>query len=85
MRAKAQIDRLKYPVKLNGKLAGLAANVASADDAPTQQAYAVHEHVGRQVDANLVQLQEVVDQELPLFMNLLEELEVPLVAPQAGV
>jgi hypothetical protein len=84
VKARAQIDRLKYPVKLNGKLAGLAANVASADDAPTQQAYAVHEHVAGQVDSHLVELQEVVDKELPLFTNLLEELEVPLVAPQAG-
>ena len=84
VRARAQIDRLKYPVKLNGKLAGLAANVASADDAPTQQAYAVHEHVAGQVDSHLVDLQEIVDKELPLFTNLLEELEVPLVAPLAG-
>ena len=84
VRARAQIDRLKYPVKLNGKLAGLAANVASADEAPTQQAYAVHEHVAGQVDSHLDRLQEVVDRELPLFTNLLEELEVPLVAPHAG-
>ena len=84
VRARAQIDRLKYPVKLNGKLAGLAANVASADEAPTQQAYAVHEHVAGQVDSHLEQLQEIVDKELPLFTNLLEELEAPLVAPQAA-
>ena len=84
VRARAQIDRLKYPVKLNGKLAGLAANVASADGAPTQQAYAVHEHVAGQVDSHLEQLQEIVDKELPLFTNLLEELEAPLVAPQAA-
>ena len=45
---------------------------------------AVHEHVAGQVDTHLVELQEVVDKELPLFTNLLEELEVPLVAPQAG-
>ena len=84
VKARAQIDRLKYPVKLNGKLAGLAANVASADEQPTQQAHAVQGHLAGQVDSHLGRLQEVMDEELPLFTNLLEELEVPLVAPQAA-
>ena len=78
---KAQIDRLKYPVKLNGKLAGLTITVASSDHAPTEQMRSVHEHLSHHVDQQLAVLEEMVQQDLPIFTNLVQELSVPWISP----
>ena len=83
VRARAQIDRLKFPVKLNGKLAGLVATVASADERPAEQTYAVFDHVSEQVDAQLQLLGEVIESDLSIFTNLISELQVPAVVPRS--
>ena len=78
---KAQIDRLKYPVKLNGKLAGLSITVGSSENEPTRQMRDVHEHVALQVDQQLGLLDEVIEQDVPLFTNLIQEFGIPMISP----
>ena len=77
IQARAQVDRLRYPMKLNGKLAGLLAWVASADDKPTEQSFEVFSHLSGQVDDQLRELQVVIDSDLEKFNALFSELEVP--------
>ena len=48
--AKSQIDRLKFPVKLNGKLAGLCVIVSSADERPTKQMHNVFMDLCNRID-----------------------------------
>lgn len=82
-KAKTRQDTLNYPVKLNGKLAGLAGVVANAQAAPTRQAYAVFDDLCQRIDVQLKQLQEVLETDVATFNSLLRENNVPGVIPLA--
>lgn len=82
-KAKTRQDTLNHPVKLNGKLAGLAGAVANAQAAPTKQAYVVFEDLSQRIDVQLKQLQEVLDTDVATFNSLLRENNVPGVIPPA--
>ena len=69
-------DVLNYPIKLNNKLAALANTVATGDNRPTEQQYAVYEHLARQVDAELEELDKVLSGQLN---NLSEEMDAPVI------
>ena len=77
-------DRLHLPVKLNRKLAELTAVVANADFAPPQQAYQVFEDLGSRIDTQLTSLQEIMDEEVPRFINLVHEMQIPAIVANAG-
>lgn len=74
-------DRLHMPVRLNRKLAELAAVVGSADFAPPQQVYEVFDHLSGQIDEQLGALQQVLDDDVARFANLVQDLEIPVIAP----
>ena len=74
-------DRLHMPVRLNRKLAELAAVVGSADFAPPQQVYEVFDHLSGQIDQQLGALQQVLDGDVARFANLVQDLEIPVIAP----
>ena len=82
-KAKTRQDTLNHPAKLNGKLAGLAGVIASAQAAPTTQAYAVFDDLSARINAQLRQLQEVLDSDVAAFNLLLRENDVPGVIPSA--
>jgi len=82
-KAKTRQDTLNHPTKLNGKLAGLAGVIANAQAAPTKQAYAVFDDLSRRIDAQLRQLQEVLDTDVAAFNSQLREHNVPGVIPSA--
>ena len=70
--------------RLNTQLASLSKVVSRADTGPTEQARTVFVEVAGKVDAQLSSLQDVIDEDVSLFSNLLTELEVPVIAvPQA--
>ena len=69
------------PVRLNRKLAELAAVVGSADFAPPQQVYEVFDHLSGQIDEQLGALQQVLDDDVARFANLVQDLEIPVIAP----
>ncbi len=74
-------DRLHLPARLNRKLAELSAVAANADFAPTQQAYQVFEHLSTEIDRELAALQQVVDDDVAQFANLVRDLDIPAIAP----
>jgi hypothetical protein len=74
-------DRLNLPVKLNRQLAELVAVVASADFAPPNQVLDVFEELSSRIDTQLALLEEVVEQDVSHFINLVHELEIPAIIP----
>jgi photosystem II stability/assembly factor-like uncharacterized protein len=75
-------DPLNYPIKLNNKLAALAGIVASADAAPTDQSYQLHEELTSKINAQLRTLQGLVEKDLAGFNKLVRDKNVPAVAPK---
>ncbi len=76
-------DRLHLPIRLNAKLAGLMPVVTSGDYRPPEQAYAVLDHFSELLDTQFAALQNVLDEDLDEFQNLLAELEIPAIVPRA--
>ena len=83
-KASPDIDRTSDRARLNAKVAELTSVVASADSPPTQQSYQVFDEVSARVDAQVRRLGDVVDGDLPAFINLLHELEIPAIVPGAA-
>ncbi len=72
-------DMLHLPPKLNQKLAELINFVANADYGPPQQAYDVAQDFAARLQPLQDQLQDVIDNDVPQFENLIAELEIPTV------
>jgi hypothetical protein len=72
-------DPLNYPIKLNNKLAALGGIVASADSAPTEQSYQLHEELTSAINAQLKTLGAVLDKDVAEFNRLVREKNVPAV------
>ena len=51
--------------------------VASADERPTQQSYAVYQAVGARVDLQTDSLRQIEENDLRQFVEVLNELAVP--------
>jgi photosystem II stability/assembly factor-like uncharacterized protein len=84
VKAKNRVDPLDFPVMLNGKLLWLAeAVVASADAAPTRQAYEVFDDLAARIDAQLEQWRELLDGEVAAFNALIRDQSVPALVPQS--
>jgi uncharacterized coiled-coil DUF342 family protein len=81
IKANAQIDRLKYPAKLNGKLTGLISWATSSDEKPTQQSREVFGMLSDQVNTELDALQKVLDEDVTKFNSIVEELGVSALNP----
>jgi photosystem II stability/assembly factor-like uncharacterized protein len=69
----ADEDPLNYPIRLNNKLATLAAEVSYTFARPTQQDYAVYKELAGQVDAQLAKLNNVLTEQLPLLNQLIKK------------
>jgi hypothetical protein len=78
-KSRSSQDPLNYPIRLNNKLAALAATVASADAAPTEQASAVHMELSSLIEAELAKLEKALAEDVPAFNRLVREREVPAV------
>ena len=78
-------DRLHMPIRWNAKLAGLIPVVAGGDYRPPQQAYDVFAEFSETLDGHFASLQQVLEEDLDEFQNLLAELEVPSILPTAEV
>jgi hypothetical protein len=76
-------DQLNFPTRLNAKLAGLTSVVASADAAPTQQSYEVFHELTTRIDQQLIALQEVIDQDVAAFSELVRTSGVPVIVAGA--
>jgi len=81
VKAKVRQDTLNHPAKLNVKLAGLTGVVASADAAPTKQAYELFEDLSTRIQVQLQRLQELIDTDVKAFNTLIREAEMLAVTP----
>ena len=70
-------DRLRFPTMLKERMEALVSTVSIADFAPTQQAYEVFEHLSKQIDYKLKQLNVVCENDLVSLNNLIEKNEIP--------
>jgi hypothetical protein len=66
-------DPLNYPIKLNNKLAALAGIVGSADAAPTDQSYQLHEELTSKINAQLKLMKSALDTDLASFNKLVRD------------
>src|SRR6266702_3105658 len=82
-KAKTRQDTMNWPVKLNGKLAWLAAVISSAQAAPTRQAYELYEDLSQRIDVQLQRLKEIIDTDVAAFNQLMSESGVPAIIPIA--
>jgi phage-related tail protein len=82
VRSKALEDPLNFPVKLNNKLATLSGAVASADTAPTRQAYAVYDDLTTKIGLHLITLSTVVETDVAEFNQLVSRLSIPAIMPR---
>jgi photosystem II stability/assembly factor-like uncharacterized protein len=67
-------DPLNYPIKLNNKIAALQNLVEGAESRPTDQSYEVFETLSGQLDAELRQMDLIIQQEIARLNELLREL-----------
>jgi photosystem II stability/assembly factor-like uncharacterized protein len=81
VKAKVRQDTLNHPAKLNVKLAGLTGVVASADAAPTKQAYELFEDLSTRIQLQLQRLQELIDTDVKAFNTLIREADMLAVTP----
>lgn len=72
-------DPLNYPIKLNNKLAALSGVVQSADAAPTDQSYQVHEELATRINAQLSKLSGILKADVPAFNKAVRDANVPAV------
>jgi len=83
-RSHSDEDPLNYPIRLNNKLAALASDTGSSFARPTRQDYAVFTELSAQVDAQLSDLDTVLDHQLPALNRLIEQQHVtPITVPQS--
>ncbi len=76
-KSKSGQDPLNYPVKLDNKLAALAAVVASADARPTDQSRDLFRELADKAAAEIARLAEVVETDIPGLNALLREAGIP--------
>jgi photosystem II stability/assembly factor-like uncharacterized protein len=83
VKAKVRSDTMDHPIKLNAKVAALAAVVASGEAAPTRQARQVFDDLSARVAAQLQRLRELVETDVAAFNTMIREASVPAIVPTA--
>ena len=74
-----ETDMISEPAGLSAKLAEITFVPSHADFAPTSQSYEVFADLSERADVQFGRLQQVIDEDLPIFVDLLHELEIPAV------
>ena len=73
-----------YARGLRSRLASLGDTVGMADGAPTRQSYDVYEDLRTQIDAQLVALQSILDEDIEALNSIARELDLPPVVIRGG-
>lgn len=77
-------DPLNYPIRLNNKLASVNRLVNRGSYRPTNQSVAVRNELVTEIDSELENLTRIVEDELPMFNNLVREQAIPAVWLDGG-
>lgn len=72
-------DPLNFPIRLNDKLAGVAASASLGDNPPTAQDEAVAKQLTASIDAELAKLQAIWDKDLPELNRKVRDADVPAI------
>ena len=72
-------DPLNYPIKLNNKLAALAGVVSATDVSPTSQSSMVYEELASKTNAQLKEMETLLNDGLAAFNKLVRDQDVPAV------
>jgi len=75
----ASEDPLNYPIKLNNKLAALAASIGSSYNRPNQQDYEVFKMLSAQVNLQLEKLKPLLNERINNFNQLFKSENIPAV------
>ncbi|HET7569355.1 MAG TPA: glycosyl hydrolase [Gammaproteobacteria bacterium] len=75
-------DPLNYPIRLNNKLAALAAEIGSGYGRPTRQDYQVFGELSTRVDKQLQALRDVLQQQLPKLNRMIDNSGIEPIAVQ---
>jgi photosystem II stability/assembly factor-like uncharacterized protein len=78
-------DPLNFPIRLNNKLSALGGVVGSADNAPTDQSYAVYEDLTAKINEQLRKLDSIMKTDLPAFNKAVKDQDVPAVIVKGRV
>jgi photosystem II stability/assembly factor-like uncharacterized protein len=78
--ARNSMDALRFPARLNLRLASLMSVLASADAAPPRQAVLVYEELAGRARRELDRLQALVEGDVAAFAGLVREAGLPAVA-----
>jgi hypothetical protein len=76
-KSKSSQDPLNYPVKLDDKIAALAAVASGADAPPTDPTRELFKELSERADAELRNLKAILDSDVPRLNNLLREAGIP--------
>jgi hypothetical protein len=69
-------DPLNFPIKLTNKLGHVASLASRGDNRPTEQMYEVQENLTERIDEQLDTYEEVIENELPAFNELVREKQI---------
>ena len=72
-------DPLNFPIRLTDKLAGVRSGAMQGEFGPTAQMHEVAADLGAKIEAALVRLDPIFQDEVPAIDRAARELEVPLV------
>ncbi len=76
-RLRSSQDVLNHPIRLNNKIAALAALIGGSDAAPTSQSYQVAESLAAQLQAELARLNRIIAMDLKAFNQLVRKEDIP--------
>lgn len=79
--AKAFQDLLAFPIRLNDKMAGLAATAGSAETRPTRQTYQAYNDLSALINKELQRLKNIFDTQLQQINDLVAQRKTPLLRP----
>ncbi|HET9979028.1 MAG TPA: hypothetical protein VFQ32_01185, partial [Ktedonobacterales bacterium] len=83
VKAKVRSDTMDHPIKLNARVAALAAVVSSGEAAPTRQSRQVFEDLSARVATQLQRLDALISADVAAFNTLIREAGVSAIVPPA--
>jgi photosystem II stability/assembly factor-like uncharacterized protein len=78
-------DEGHFPIKLNNKFAYLLPVIESAESRPTDQTYDVFDVLSRRLDRRLTALDQLFDEDVPAFNELLQNHDLEPISCSRGV
>lgn len=83
-KAKAFQDLLALPLRLNNKLANLAAAAASADTKPTESTTSAAKDIIPSIDKEIQKVRKVMEEDVPKFNKLAEKVKTSVITIKKG-